>query len=96
MLHSYADYLREFKDEVEAQLAGGPDEGTLALQQITFREDTHGIWAEAIVTSLGAPEPLTRRRLVIPVDGPDKDGWLAGTIFASSLVEDFDKGKLIQ
>ncbi|MEV0849417.1 hypothetical protein AB0J21_26680 [Streptomyces sp. NPDC049954] len=94
MLATYSDFLADFRSEVEAQLAGDPDEGSLALREISFQEDGEGVWVDAVINSVGTAASHTRKRLVIPAGGPDKDGWLAGTIFASSLVEDFDKGRL--
>ncbi|MEU6660900.1 hypothetical protein [Streptomyces sp. NPDC046821] len=93
MLAAWSEYLDEFRGEVEAQLTGGPDEGALSLKALSFYEDDDGVWAVAVVDSLWVDGPFEHRRLAIPASGPDKDGWLAGTIFATCLVEDFDTGR---
>ncbi|MGC5411027.1 hypothetical protein ACPXCX_46165, partial [Streptomyces sp. DT225] len=65
------------------------------LREISFHEDAEGVWVVALVSGSRAQGAFERKRLILPVSGPDKDGWLAATVFTSALVEDFDKGEML-
>jgi hypothetical protein len=84
-------YLEEFRAEVVEGLGTALSEHAATLSGLSFSENEEGVWAEAVVELTGRQEPWVRRRLIIPVQGPDKDAWLAGTIFSSALVEELDR-----
>ncbi|CAL9324273.1 hypothetical protein [Streptomyces sp. SudanB182_2057] len=87
----YGAYLEEFHVEVVEGLGSALAEHAATLIDLSYSEDDHGVWAEAVVDLPGREAPWVRRRLIIPTEGPDKDAWLAGTIFSSALAEDLDK-----
>ncbi|MER8222588.1 hypothetical protein ABTZ58_18745 [Streptomyces sp. NPDC094143] len=86
----YKAYLEEFRAEVVEGLSSTLTEHAATLNQLSYSEDDDGVWAEVVVHLPGRKDPWVRRRLIIPAQGPDKDAWLAGTIFSSALIEDLD------
>ncbi|MFF7307827.1 hypothetical protein [Streptomyces sp. NPDC008137] len=90
-IEEHEAYLEEFRAEVVEGLRATLSEHSAALSGLSFAEDAEGVWAEAAVELPGRPELWVRRRLIIPAQGPDKDAWLAGTIFTSALVEELDR-----
>ncbi|WP_181793511.1 hypothetical protein [Streptomyces sp. WELS2] len=87
----YRAYLEEFHAEVLEGLRPALAEHAASLSDLTYSEDDDGIWAKAVVHLPGRKDPWVRRRLIIPAQGPDKDAWLAGTIFSSALTEELDR-----
>ncbi|MFF5571464.1 hypothetical protein [Streptomyces luteogriseus] len=84
-------YLEEFRTEVIEGLRSTLAEHVATLSDLLYSEDDDGVWVEAIVQLPDLKDPWVRRRLIIPADGPDKDAWLAGSIFSSALAEELDK-----
>ncbi|MER7401636.1 hypothetical protein ABT373_03905 [Streptomyces sp. NPDC000070] len=87
----YGAYLEEFRAEVVEGLRSTLAEHVATLGDLSYSEDDEGVWVEAVVHLPDRKEPWVRRRLIIPARGPDKDAWLAGTIFSSALTEELDK-----
>ncbi|MFD4482696.1 hypothetical protein ACFWPU_42240 [Streptomyces sp. NPDC058471] len=85
---------RAYLDKVYVDVSDGlPQELAeygATLRQFTFSESEEGIWAEAIIDVPGKQEPWVRRRLIIPVEGPDKDAWFTAMLFSSGTTEDLD------
>ncbi|MFD0154594.1 hypothetical protein ACWGQ4_00670 [Streptomyces sp. NPDC055721] len=90
MIIIYRQYLEEFRSEVSDGLASELMERGSRLCLLSFSENEEGVWVEAEIELPDQGETWTRRRLIIPKQGPDKDAWLAGTIFSSALVEELD------
>ncbi|MFJ3929443.1 MULTISPECIES: hypothetical protein [unclassified Streptomyces] len=89
----YGAYLEDFRAEVIEGLSSALTEYAATLSDLSYSEDDEGVWVEAIVHLPDRKDPWVRRRLIIPPQGPDKDAWLAGTIFSSALTEDLDTGR---
>lgn len=87
----YRAYLEEFHAEVLEGLRPALAEHAASLSDLTYSEDDDGIWAKVVVNLPGRKDPWVHRRLIIPAQGPDKDAWLAGTIFSSALTEELDR-----
>ncbi|MEU9230769.1 hypothetical protein AB0D40_41450 [Streptomyces massasporeus] len=87
----YETYLDEFRAEVRQGLPPALSEHGATLGDLTFSEDEEGVWVDAVVHLPDQEDPWIRRRLIIPAQGPDKDAWLAGTIFSSALTEELDR-----
>ncbi|MDX2391107.1 hypothetical protein NJL88_13825 [Streptomyces sp. DK15] len=83
-------YLDEFRSEVAEGLRHPLAERGARLLGLSFSEESDGIWTEAVIDLPGRPDAWTRRRLIVPVPGPDKDAWLAGAVFSSTVIEDLD------
>lgn len=90
MIITYREYIEEFRSEVTDGVATELMERGSRLLGLSFSEDEEGIWVAAEVELPDQPETWNRRRLIIPKIGPDKDAWLAGTIFSSALIEELD------
>ncbi|MFI5657949.1 hypothetical protein [Streptomyces sp. NPDC051684] len=90
LITEYGDYLEEFRSEVVDGLASDLTDRGATLRDLAFSEDEDGVWVESIVDLPNQQEPWVRRRLIIPAQGPDKDAWLAGVIFASAVNEELD------
>ncbi|MEU8539538.1 hypothetical protein AB0C52_05975 [Streptomyces sp. NPDC048717] len=90
----YQAYLEEFRAEVIEGLRPTLAEHLATLSDLSYSEDDDGVWAEAVVRLPRRKDPWVRRRLIIPAQGPDKDAWLAGTIFSSALTEELDLGRI--
>ncbi|MEV7618372.1 hypothetical protein [Streptomyces sp. NPDC089799] len=87
---SLARYLDEFRAEVTEGLQQTLSERGARLRELSFYEAEDGLWAAASIDLPGQSAPWTRRRLVVPASGPDKDAWLAGAVFSSAVIEDLD------
>lgn len=90
MIITYQQYLEEFRTEVFDGLTSELIGRGSRLSRLSFSENDEGIWVEAEIELPDQQEPWIRRRLIVPEQGPDKDAWLAGTIFSSALVEELD------
>lgn len=86
-----ADYLDDFRAEVADGLRQALAERGARLLDLSFSEGSDGVWTEAVIDLPGRPDPWTRRRLIVPAQGPDKDAWLAGAVFSSAVIEELDR-----
>ncbi|WP_434591791.1 hypothetical protein [Streptomyces sp. A5-4] len=86
----YQQYLEEFRSEVADSLPSELAQHGATLTALSFFDNEDGVWVAAKVELPGQQEPWTRSRLIIPEQGPDKDAWLAGTIFSSALIKELD------